>query len=84
MYPFPCAKKRCQILLKHILNAGQIACREAVVLPQSNRIRRIIQSKDSLMTLPDDMHMRRAMIIWVNSHPQGANPQNGWHELILS
>jgi hypothetical protein len=32
----------------------------------------------------DDVYMSRAMVVWVNGHPQSANPQNGWHKLILS
>jgi hypothetical protein len=66
------------------LNADQITRGEAVVLPNGDKTRRIIQSEDSLVTVPDDVYMSRAMVIWVNGHSQSANPQNGWHELILT
>jgi hypothetical protein len=84
MNALPCARKRYQILLKHTLNADQIARGKAVVLPDGDRARRIIQSEDSLMAVSDDVHMSRPVVIWVNCYPQSANPQNGWHELILS
>jgi hypothetical protein len=84
MNALPCSQKYCQILLKRALNANNIARGKAVVLPDRNRTRRIVQSEDRFVTLPNDMHMSRAMVIGVNSYTPCANPQNGWHELILS
>jgi hypothetical protein len=84
MNALPRSQKSCQILLKRTLNADNVARRKAVVLSDRDRTRRIVQSEDRFVTLPNDVHMSRAMVIGVNSHPPGANPQNGWHELILS
>jgi hypothetical protein len=32
----------------------------------------------------DDVHMRWGMVVWIHSHPQSANPKNGWLGDILS
>jgi len=72
-----------QILRKHTLNPDQIARGETVILTNCNRTPRNIQSEYCFVTTPDDMNMRRAMVIWVNSHTQSANPQYGWHEVSL-
>jgi hypothetical protein len=84
MNALPCSQKRCQIVLKRALDADQITRRKAVILPDGGRTRGIVQIEDSLMTVPDDVYMSRTMVIRVNSNPQSANPQNGWHGFILS
>jgi hypothetical protein len=84
MNPLPSAQEGRNTPLKLVSNTDQFACGETVVLPQCNRTRSTIQSEYGFVTVPNDVYMSWTMIIWVNSHAQSANPQNGWHELILS
>lgn len=36
------------------------------------------------MAVPDNVHMRRTMVIGINDNPQSAKPQNGWHVVNVS
>jgi hypothetical protein len=84
MDPLPRARKRWQILLNHGSDTDQIASGKPIVLPQGNKTSRFVQVEDRFVTISNYMDMGRTVIIWVNRNPQCANPQNGWHELILS
>jgi len=44
---------------------------------------RVYRGTDRLVTVSDDVYMSRAMVVWINGHPQRANPQNGWKEIVL-
>jgi hypothetical protein len=68
MDSLPCAQKRFQILYKSALNVNQIARGKAVILPQGDRAYGIVQCEDSLVTVPNDVHMSRAMVIRINCH----------------
>jgi hypothetical protein len=57
---------------------------KAVILPQCNRTRRVIQGEYGFVTVPNYVYMCWTVVVWVDCHSQCANPQNGWHELILS
>jgi hypothetical protein len=76
--------KRCQVFENRALDAGQVAGWKPVVLPERNGTRRAIQLEDSFVPVSNDVYMCRTMVIWVNGHPQSANPQNGWQEAIIS
>ena len=36
------------------------------------------------MTVPDNVHMRRTMVIGVDDNSQPARPQNGWHKKTIA
>jgi hypothetical protein len=84
MDALPAAAQRRQIDEEYALNPGQLTVGKPIVLPQRKRARWTIQFKDRFVAIPDDMHMSRAVVIWINRHPQSANPQNGWHRFILT
>jgi hypothetical protein len=52
---------------------------EAVVLAQRNAANRNVQYEHRFIPLPDNVRMRRSVIVRVNANPERANPQNGWH-----
>jgi hypothetical protein len=84
MDALPGTAKRCQVIEKHARYPGQVVGGKSVVLPQSDWTGRAIQLEDGFMSVPDHVHMRRTVVIGINGHPQRANPQNGWHDVILA
>src|SRR5271169_1646352 len=79
MDSLPRSQKHNQVLDKRDDNSCQIAPAEAVVLAQGNRTDGSVQFKDSFVSLPDDMNVRRTVVIGVYDDPQVANPENGRH-----
>jgi hypothetical protein len=47
--------------------------------PQHNRTRTPVQIEDGLVTVADDGHMRRTVIVGINHNPESAKPQDGRH-----
>ena len=79
MNPLPRGQKHIQVQNKSALDLRNFAPREAVILAMRDATLRTIKLKNRFVSLPNHVHMRRAVIVRVDYDPQPANPQNGWH-----
>jgi hypothetical protein len=68
MVTLPYTAERCQVLVERVVHAGYVAARETVVFSQSEWSRWTVQVEHRFMTVPEDLQVRRAMIISVDSN----------------
>jgi hypothetical protein len=65
MDPLPFAAQRCHTARQLGRDADDFAPRKPVILAQSDWAARAVEPKDRLASVPNDMYMRRAMIVRV-------------------
>jgi hypothetical protein len=80
MYLLPCHAKFGDVIQQLHLNLAQFASRKTEICAQTQRASRTIQIENGAVTLPDDVNMRRPMIIGVDYDAQTPQSQHGWHE----
>jgi hypothetical protein len=69
MEPLPFAAQRCQTARQLSRHGGDFAPRKPEILAQFDWAARSVEPKDRLASVPDNMYVRRAMIVRVNHHP---------------
>jgi hypothetical protein len=79
MYFLPRLAKQGQVLFQFRPNALCLMLRETRP-PQTQRAGGAIQVEDGSMPLPDNVNMRRPMIVGVDHDAQTPQSQDGWHE----
>lgn len=57
---------------------------EAVVLAQSNGSIRAIQLEHRFVTVPNQMHMRRTVIVGIDDHATGSDAHDRWYKKAAS
>jgi hypothetical protein len=53
--------------------------RKSMDFPQCRRAIRAVEVEHRLASCPDDMEMRRAVVVRVDHHPQTVEAEDGWH-----
>jgi hypothetical protein len=67
-------------MLSHLpLNRLQFVQGETIVLAQRHRTVRAIQEEQGLASIPDDVNVRRPMMVRVNDKPQLTDPKSSRH-----
>jgi hypothetical protein len=62
------------------LNLVELAIGKAEICPQSGWASRTIQVENGAVSLPDDVNVRRSMIVGVDYDAQTPQSQDGWHK----
>jgi hypothetical protein len=57
------------VIIEWAVHTGNLAARETIIFSQSERSRWTVQVEYRFVTVPEDMHVRGAMIIGVDTNP---------------
>jgi hypothetical protein len=79
MHFLPCLAKFGQALLQFRSNALCLVLWKTGT-PQTQRASRAIQDEDGFMPLPEDVNVRRPVIVGKDNDAQTPQSQDGWHE----
>jgi hypothetical protein len=84
MYFLPCHAKFSDVAQQLCLNVAQLAVSKTEIHAQAQRASRTIQIENGAVPLPDNVNVRRQMIVWVDNHSRTPQSQDGWHESRVS
>jgi len=80
MYLLPCPAQFGDVIQQLRLNVVQLVICKTEICPQTQGASRTIQIEDGAVSLPDDVNVRRPMIVGVDYDAQTPQSQDGWHE----
>jgi hypothetical protein len=80
MYFLPCHAKFSDVVQQLYLNVAQLAVSKTEIHAQAQRASRTIQVENGAVPLPDNVNVRRPMIVWVDNDSRAPQSQDGRHE----
>jgi hypothetical protein len=84
MYLLPCPAKLGDVIQQLRLNVVQLAIWKTEIYPQTQRASRTIQVENCAVSLPDDVNVRRPVIVGIDYDAQAPQSQDGGHESRVS
>jgi hypothetical protein len=79
MYFLPCLAEFSDAIQQLRLNVVQLAVGKTEICPQTQGASRTIQVENGAVPLPDDVDVRRPMIVGVDNNAQTPQSQDSWH-----
>jgi hypothetical protein len=79
MYFLPCLAQSDDVIQQLRLNVMQPVFRKTEIRPQAQWACRAIQVENCAASLPDDVNVRRPVIVGVDNNSQTPQSKNGWH-----